>query len=564
MRRSSFRLTLTAIAATIVVATALALPGASLARSMDSGARPVASHRPFIRVTPPPGLRALGIGTPTLGTNWAGYAAGTDVINTPASNSVSDVTGTWVVPTVTGNPTDAYCADWIGIDGFKSASVEQLGTEEDWIGGAPYYAAWWEMYPANSNTITTMHISPGDTMSAEVRWVSGNTFFLTMTDVTTGVTFSTTQTLRATRTFNGVALRSSAEWIHEAPSDQFGVLPLANTTRCAFSGCNATINGTNGPIGSSLWQNDEMWIVSGSNSSLVLADTSALTAGGTGFSVGPPSTSADTTPPTTTSNTQPTPYNNSALITLTAHDDPGGSGVAHTYYVLDSGAQTEGTTVSVSTYGTHSLTFWSVDNAGNVEPPHTVSFVINDTIAPTTTSNASGPYVGPASITLTANDNPGGSGVAHTYYMLDAGAQTEGTSISVSSVGPHTLAFWSVDNAGNVESQRLASFSISNGPVSSSITIASSSGSVRLRTPFVLTGILAPASAGDTMVVWVKKPGSTRWSYSSARLTYGPRGNLWWYRYTPVLRGTYQFQARFAGDSTRLPSSSAIIAVSVR
>ena len=66
------------------------------------------------------------------------------------------------------------------------------------------------------------------------------------------------------------------------------------------------------------------------------------------------------------------------------------------------------------------------------------------------------------------------------------------------------------------------------------------------------------------MVVWVKKPGSSRWSYSSARLTYGPRGNLWWYRYTPLLRGTYQFQARFAGDSTRLARSSAIIAVSVR
>ena len=56
--------------------------------------------------------------------------------------------------------------------------------------------------------------------------------------------------------------------------------------------------------------------------------------------------------------------------------------MAHTYYLLDSAAQAEGTTVSVTTTGTHTLEFWSVDTAGNVESPHTnVSFEV---IAPAT------------------------------------------------------------------------------------------------------------------------------------------------------------------------------------
>ncbi len=553
MHRTCLRTALAALALALLAS----LPAAAVARTLPTHVpQGRTSSAPFIRVTPPPGLRAFALGAPILGTNWAGYASVTSV-NSPASNSVSDVVGTWVVPTVTAGPTDAYCADWIGIDGFASGSVEQLGTEEDSIGGSPYYAAWWEMYPAGSVQITSMHISPGDTMTAEVRWVSGNTFFLTMTDVTTGFTFSTTRTLTTT------AARSSAEWIHEAPSSNSGVLPLAQTTRCVFSSCNATVNGSSGAISSPLWQNAAMWIVSGSNSSLVLADTSALNGAGTGFSVGPPVTSVDTTPPTTTSSAVAT-YSNSAAITLFPSDNSGGSGVAHTYYTLDGGAQTEGTAINVATYGSHTIVFWSVDNAGNVESPHTAVFFINDTIPPSTTSNAGPTYAGTALITLTASDNAGGSGLAHTYHVLDGGAQTEGTSVSVSGLGPHTLAFWSVDNAGNVEGQHIAAFTVNAGLVSSALTISASPSSVRLPAPFVLSGTLAPAIAGDLMAVYVKKPGSARWSYSSARLTYGALGNLWWYRYTPVLRGTYQFQAKFAGDATRLPSSSAIIAVTVR
>jgi hypothetical protein len=83
-----------------------------------------------------------------------------------------------------------------------------------------------------------------------------------------------------------------------------------------------------------------------------------------------------------------------------------------------------------------------------------------DTIAPVTTSNALATYVGSASIHLTATDNEGGSGVAATYYLLDGEPRASGTDVAVSTIGDHTLTFWSVDAAGNVEQQNSVSFSI--------------------------------------------------------------------------------------------------------
>ena len=85
---------------------------------------------------------------------------------------------------------------------------------------------------------------------------------------------------------------------------------------------------------------------------------------------------SDLTPPTTVSNTLIS-YVDSATIRLESTDNAGGSGVAHTYYKVDGGAQREGATVVVSTPGSHTLEFWSEDCAGNVETVNTVSFVIS-------------------------------------------------------------------------------------------------------------------------------------------------------------------------------------------
>jgi hypothetical protein len=168
-------------------------------------------------------------------TNWSGYAV------TTAAGAVTDVAGKWVVPAVTGSGT-AYSSAWVGIDGFNSSTVEQIGTDSDVVNGVPQYYAWFEMYPSGSvNLPLTLHA--GDTMSADVSYASGK-FTLSITDVTTGKSFTTTQSAPSAR-------RSSAEWVMEAPSSFSGVLPLANFGTATFSGGHATINGATGAIDAS-------------------------------------------------------------------------------------------------------------------------------------------------------------------------------------------------------------------------------------------------------------------------------------------------------------------------
>jgi len=192
----------------------------------------------------------------------------------------------------------------------------------------------------------------------------------------------------------------------------------------------------------------------------------------------------DTTAPVTTSN-RVASYVGTATITLSA-TDANGSGIARTLYVVDGGVEREGMSVSVTTPGSHTLEFWSEDFAGNVEARNSVDFTITapDTTRPTTTSNAQSSYVGGANITLTAADDVA---VAHTYYRLDGATQIEGTAIMVSTTGPHTLEFWSVDSSGNIESpHKTASFEITplvvdnTAPVTTSDAVESYVGSARI------------------------------------------------------------------------------------
>jgi hypothetical protein len=221
--------------------------------------------------------------TAIVGTNWSGYVAATD-INRPKTGSVSEVIGTWIVPQVSATASATYCSDWVGIDGWTSATVEQLGTQAYSMAGQTAYSAWCEMYPAYPTYITTMTVSPGDVMTGEVSWITADAFQMNLTDVTKGVCFSAVQSLGQT------ADRVSAEWVHEAPSSTAGVLPLAQIIDppVVFSGCKATIDGKHGPISDSHWQNASMLMVNSQNTNLVLAKPSPLSATGTEMSVAPP------------------------------------------------------------------------------------------------------------------------------------------------------------------------------------------------------------------------------------------------------------------------------------
>jgi hypothetical protein len=121
--------------------------------------------------------------------------------------------------------------------------------------------------------------------------------------------------------------------------------------------------------------------------------------------------------------------NQAVTVTLSATDNPnpGGSGVAATYSAIDTPGciATAGGVASCNPYtgafsvsanGSHTLTYFSVDNAGNIEAANTASIEI-DTIAPTATPTLSGQlgsdgwYVGPVTATWHWADNQGGSGL---------------------------------------------------------------------------------------------------------------------------------------------------------
>ncbi|WP_248930442.1 cadherin-like beta sandwich domain-containing protein [Paenibacillus hamazuiensis] len=92
-----------------------------------------------------------------------------------------------------------------------------------------------------------------------------------------------------------------------------------------------------------------------------------------------------------------------------------------------------------------------------------------DTLKPVTSSSApviDGSYY---YISLTASDET--SGVEHTYYSVDGGPEQTGTSIAVPKHIAHTIEYWSVDNAGNVESRQAVTTAAVVGAYLSSLTV---------------------------------------------------------------------------------------------
>lgn len=189
---------------------------------------------------------ALAHSTSVDSTNWAGWVV------TGGTHSVTDVKGSWVVPKIQGSCPSSkyeYSSYWVGIDGYSSSTVEQIGTDSDCQGGTPTYYAWYEFYPAGSVLISSITVKPGDAISAQVKFASGH-FRVSITDVTRSKSFGKNASVTASR--------DSAEWIAEAPSSSSGILPLADFGTVGFGNAStgltstntATVGGTTGSIGS--------------------------------------------------------------------------------------------------------------------------------------------------------------------------------------------------------------------------------------------------------------------------------------------------------------------------
>ena len=78
-----------------------------------------------------------------------------------------------------------YSSTWIGLDGDSSNTVEQIGTEQDYINGKAVYYAWYEMYPKQPVKLDLV-IEPCDTITADVHFTGTDTYKFTIEDFRNG------------------------------------------------------------------------------------------------------------------------------------------------------------------------------------------------------------------------------------------------------------------------------------------------------------------------------------------------------------------------------------------
>jgi hypothetical protein len=389
--------------------------------------------------------------------NWAGYDA--------TGGGFASVTASWVEPPIQASySAETYAFFWVGLDGDGSSTVEQTGTAAYSQDGSVSYYAWYEMYPDPSIPIYGMTVSPGDEMAGTVTSDSPGDFTLTLLDDTTHDSFTTTQT-------NGVTAPFSAEVIAEAPTSIASgtIFPLADFGSVSFTNC--AFNGQ--PLSAFAYNQIDMVSAGG----LTEAAASALGTDGASFSV-TSYPASDTTSPVTIASGYDSAWHNSAVqVTLTATDNDDGSGVRSITYNIDGGVPTTvdadtaqvtiGAAADHSNDGVHTLSFYSTDNDGNQETAKSAIVKIDTTPPTLSASGASdGAWLNhAATITLTAADTSGGSGVASISYSIDgvahtaAGASTQ-VVIPASPNATHTLTYHATDLAGNVSADRQLSVHI--------------------------------------------------------------------------------------------------------
>ncbi len=189
----------------------------------------------------------------------------------------------------------------------------------------------------------------------------------------------------------------------------------------------------------------------------------------------------DVTPPATSLRTanggQPGTWSRPEVVSLAASDDK--AGVAATWYGLDAPACAPAALAACTRYtspfaldgeGIHTLTYFSVDNAGNAEAPLSTTWYV-DATPPTpgaSVPTAGGSYARGAQVAVHyVCDDAGGSGVA-----TCGGSVPEGGMLDTAALGAHTITATATDHAGNSTSRAIA-YTVRPDRSAPTITVAS-------------------------------------------------------------------------------------------
>ena len=234
--------TLTGVTATTVAAPARVHHAAPSARFLSEARSALVkylrhSHPQAMLVHTRPAHAVKNV-TASSSFNWSGYAD-----TATKHQTFTKVSGAWTTPSVTCNAEDQITSDWVGLDGFNSNTVEQLGTISWCFQGAPTYFTWYEMFPKGTVEVGTA-LKPGDKISASVTR-TGTSYALKLTDATTaGNNISVTKTCAL-----ATCVDTSAEWISERPSFSIGIVPQAHYNAFKITAGSVTANGHTTTIG---------------------------------------------------------------------------------------------------------------------------------------------------------------------------------------------------------------------------------------------------------------------------------------------------------------------------
>jgi hypothetical protein len=181
---------------------------------------------------------SIGNATAVSSFNWSGYA---DTSST--HQAFTKVSGNWTTPSVTCTPEDQITSNWVGLDGFSSTTVEQVGTISWCFQGKPIYSTWFAMFPGGTKEVGAT-LQPGDKIAASVTR-SGTSYTLKLTDST-----HPANNINVTKTCAlATCLDTSAEWISERPSFSIGIVPLAHYNAFKITNGSQTHSGHTGTIG---------------------------------------------------------------------------------------------------------------------------------------------------------------------------------------------------------------------------------------------------------------------------------------------------------------------------
>lgn len=230
------------LATAVGVAAVLIAPGAAAAGTPHGDASP---DRPVTRPAEAPPGGQFG----RDGGNWSGYVA--------TGKDFRSVSARWTEPAVTCDSTTEKFAPWVGIDGYRSGTVQQTGVATDCSSGKPVYRAWYETVP-QPPVYYPLPVQAGDVITAEVSR-SGDAYTMTIGNVTRNWTRSVVKT-------HPEAENVSAEIALEAQGGGFPRFGAVTFT-------DATINGK--PLGSAA-----PIAIDATDAGVFLTDTGPLTGNG--------------------------------------------------------------------------------------------------------------------------------------------------------------------------------------------------------------------------------------------------------------------------------------------